>query len=170
MKKALLIAVALCMCHTVFSQEMGRIKLEATSEIKLNLAMLLGSLPEISYERIWANNFGLGASLRVGFSDDYDTKYQVTPYCRFYFGESSFKSFFIEGNMAVIGYKKSGIDYYSNSYTSQVGNAVDVGVGLAVGYRYVNRRGLVGEVFLGLGRTTDDRVYSRCGISMGKLF
>jgi len=169
MKKTLFIIAALCMCSAVFSQKILRVKPVATNEIKLNLAMLLASFPEISYERVWGNNIGLGLSAAVSFSNDFDTKYQFTPYCRFYFGESLIKSFFIEGNIGVIGYKKYTNDY-SGYYSSKVENALDLGVGLAVGYRYVNRAGLVGEVFLGLGRSVDDRVYSRCGISLGRLF
>ena len=157
------------MCHTVFSQETEKVKPKATNEIKLNLATTLFSSPEISYERIWDNNVGLGLSARAVFSDNYDTKYQFTPYCRFYFGESSIKSFFIEGNIGVIGYKKY-VYNYSDYSSSNTQNSLDAGIGLAVGYRYVNKKGLIGEVFLGLGRTIEDRGYLRCGISMGKLF
>ena len=173
MKKTLLIVLALCMCHTVFSQRfpprrMVIMKPVATNEVKLNLAMVLGAFPEISYERVWANNVGLGVSARVSLINSFKTKYQFTPYCRFYFGESFIKSFFVEANLGIIGYEKYTIRY--DPYPSTTENAVDLGVGLALGYKYVNRNGLIGEVFVGLGRTVDDRIYSRCGVSMGKLF
>jgi len=61
MKKTLLIVLALGMCHTVFPQRrVVFVKPMATNEIKLNLATTLFSLPEISYERVWGNNVGLG--------------------------------------------------------------------------------------------------------------
>jgi len=173
MKNFLLIVLALGMCHTGFAQRMVFIRPDATNEIKLNLATTLFALPEISYERVWRNNFGLGIAGRVTLSGDYDTRYLFMPYCRFYFGESPIKSFFVEANLGIMGYKK--VEYYStpdydvfNKINSKI--VGDFGVGLALGYKYINRRGLIGEVFVGIGRTTNDRVYSRCGISMGKVF
>jgi len=170
MKKTLLIVLALSMCHTVFSQRMVFVRPEATNEIKLNLATTLFSLPEISYERVWRNNVGLGIAARLTLSDNYDTRYLFLPYCRFYFGETPIKSFFVEGNLGIMGYRKNTSEYDPNTYSYKTETAGDFGVGLAVGYRYVNRSGLVSEVFVGLGRTTEDRIYSRCGVSMGKMF
>jgi len=172
MKKTLLLVLALSMCHTVFSQRIVLVRPEATNEIKLNLATTLFSLPEISYERVWRNNVGLGIAARLTLSDNYDTRYLFMPYCRFYFGETPIKSFFVEGNLGIMEYRKDE-NYSSPDYAYNKSNAKtadDFGVGVAVGYRYVNRSGLVGEVFVGLGRTTNDRVYSRCGVSMGKVF
>ena len=177
MKKILLIVLALGMCHTVFSQRrVVFVKPMATNEIKLNLATTLFSLPEISYERVWGNNVGLGVAARLTLTDCYDTRYLFMPYCRFYFGETPIKSFFVEGNLGIMGYKKDkNYTNYNNgtvtsTYISNAETAGDVGVGVAVGYKYINRNGLIAEVFVGLGRTADDRMYSRCGVSMGKMF
>ena len=169
MKKVLFIVVALSMCQAVFSQEAEKIKTKATNEIKLNLLMTVLSFPEITYERVWGNNIGLGLS--VGFPiESTATNFQILPYCRFYFGESAIKSFFIEGNIGIVGYDRYKAGYYYSS--SDVQNTADVGLGVAFGYKYVNNKGLVGELFLGLGRTFGDYnyIYPRIGISIGKQF
>ena len=175
MKKTLLIVLAFGMCQLAFSQGMQRmiyVRPMATNEIKLNLATTLFSLPEISYERVWSNNVGLGLAGRITLNDSYKTRYLLMPYCRFYFGETPIKSFFVEANLGIMGYRK---DEYTSGpgYVSIENNAKtagDVGVGIAVGYKYVNRSGFIAELFVGLGRTADDRMYSRCGVSMGKMF
>ena len=172
MKNILLLIVALCMCYPVFSQEVEKVKPDVKNEIKVNLLMTLLSFPDISYERVWGNNFGLGLS--VGFPiESNETNLRVLPYTRFYFGDSPVKSFFIEASLAFEGYKK---DYYSyDSYgsyaSSKSQNDLDFGLGVSFGYKYVNSKGLIGELFLGLGRTFDrDNIYPRVGISLGKQF
>jgi len=158
----------------VFSQELEKAKIDAKNEIKLNLLMSVLSFPDISFERIWGNNVGLGLS--VGFPlESNDTHYRILPYGRFYFGESSTKSFFIEANIAVEGYKKDTYDsfYDDNGYnvSSKAENTTGFGLGVAYGYRYVNRNGLVGELYFGLGRDFDrENAYPRVGISIGKQF
>ena len=174
MKKVFLIITTLCVCFSIFSQETVKVTPEARNEIKLNLLMTLLSFPDISYERVWGNNIGVGLS--AGFPiEDSDINFRLLPYCRFYFGESLVKSFFIEANIGIQGYKKytsesySYSDYYS--YGSNTKNSVDVGLGVAFGYKYVNSYGLIGELFLGIGRTFDDQAaYPRIGISLGKQF
>jgi hypothetical protein len=168
MKKTLFILLALYIsCHTVFSQ----VKEKATNEIKVNLLMTLFSFPDISYERVWGNNVGAGISL--GFPlESSDTKFRILPYGRFYFGESLMKSFFIEGNMAIEGHKEYQLAYTSSSYYTSTTTNTNIGLGVAFGYKYINRKGLLGEIFLGLGRTFNDNYnfYPRCGISIGKVF
>jgi hypothetical protein len=166
-KKVLLFLVVSGMCLPVFSQETENVKSEQKNEIKINLLMTLFSFPDISYERIMSNSIGLGIS--AGFPLEHnDTKYRFIPYCRFYFGESAVKSFFIEANAAISGQKEY---YYNNyTYTSYSNNIVDFGLGVSFGYKYVNSSGFIGELFLGVGRSVEDRFYPRVGISLGKLF
>ena len=169
MKKVLFIVAALSMCQAVFSQETEKVKTKATNEIKLNLLMTVLSFPEITYERIWGDNVGLGLS--VGFPiESSDTNFRILPYGRFYFGESSTKSFFIEANTAIIGHEKYYYDY--DYYNSKTQNTTDFGLGVAFGYKYINSKGLVGELHLGIGRAfgSYDQMYPRLGISIGKQF
>lgn len=161
MKKVGFIIIVLCLCHAVFSQETADVK----NEIKVNLFMTVLSFPDISYERVWENNFGLGLS--IGFPlESNNTNFRLLPYTRFYFGESLTKSFFIEANAAFESYKK-------HSYMSKTQNDLSFGLGVSFGYKYVNLKGLIGELFLGFGRTFDSentKIYPRVGISLGKQF
>lgn len=167
MKKIGLIITMFCICFSVFPQETEKIKTEARNEIKLNLLMTLFSFPDISYERIWNNNLGLGLS--AGFPiESSDVNFLLLPYCRFYFGESSIKSFFIEANVGIQGRKN--YVYDSSYYSARSQNTADLGLGVAFGYKYVNSSGFIGELFMGIGRTTNNDVYSRIGISIGKQF
>jgi len=172
MKKIGILIIALCMCHPVFSQESEKEIPEARNEIKVNLLMTLFSFPDISFERIWANNLGLGLS--VGFPiESINTNFRILPYLRFYFGENETKSFFIDANLAFEGYKKYSYYFYSSygDYRSETKNELDFGLGVAFGYKYVNSKGLIGELFLGLGRTFDrNQIYPRVGIAIGKQF
>ena len=164
MKKVGFIIIALCLCNAVFSQETA----DAKNEIKVNLFMTVLSFPDISYERVWGNNFGLGLS--IGFPlESNNTNFRILPYTRFYFGESLTKSFFIEANAAFESYK----EYNYSSYMLKTQNDLSFGLGVSFGYKYVNLKGLIGELFLGLGRTFDSentRIYPRVGISLGKQF
>ena len=166
MKNVLFTIVALCMCTLVFSQETKTVKTKATNEIKVNLLMTVLSFPEISYERVWGNNTGLGLSAGVPLENN-DLKFQIMPYGRFYFGESAIKSFFIEGNMAI----RERDEYYYDfsSYNSKTRNKTDFGLGVAFGYKYVNSKNFLGELFFGIGRTLGSysQTYPCIGISIG---
>jgi hypothetical protein len=164
MKKALIIAVALCICFSVFSQENE--KAESQNELKFNLFMTVISFPEITYERILSSSIGIGVT--AGFPiEKRDTKYQITPFCRFYFSESTIKSFFIEANAAILGVKEY---YFYSDYKTGTNNSTDFGLGFAFGYKYINKSGFIGELSLGLGRTFENRFYPRVGVSIGKSF
>jgi len=172
MKKVFLVITMFCICFSMFSQETEKVKTDVKNEIKLNLLMTLFSFPDISYERVWGNNIGVGLS--AGFPiENSDVNFLIIPYCRFYFGESLVKSFFIEANLGIQGYKKYTSEYYGDyySYNLKTTNTTDLGLGVAFGYKYINSYGLIGELFLGIGRTFDDQeFYPRVGISIGKQF
>jgi hypothetical protein len=175
MKKALFIIVAFCICPAVFSQETATVKIEPKNEIKLNLGMFLALYPEISYERILGDDLGFGVSAAVSLDDDSENIFQITPYFRFYFGGKPTRSFFIEANMGLVGFKEENYSYYydyssSQSYDYSEKNVVDFGLGVAIGYKYINRKGFTGEIYAGVGRTFDDRAYPRLGITIGKQF
>ncbi|MDR2147735.1 MAG: hypothetical protein LBE91_14875 [Tannerella sp.] len=154
MKKTLLLIVGIFLSLSVFSQKSEDLKKSGgRNEIKLNLFMTLFSYPEITYERIWSN-VGLGVS--AGFPlEGSSPLYQFIPYGRYYFAESSAKSFFIEGNVEILGY-----------------GGAELGLGIASGYKFVDKKGVIGEIYLGLGRTFGDEStpYPRVGISIGKRF
>jgi hypothetical protein len=90
----------------------------------------------------------------------------LTPYFRFYFGSKPHKTFFIEANAALISCEED--EYYE--YSSRQTNVLDFGLGFSVGYKFFNRKGFTGELYLGVGRTFGDRAYPRVGIALGKQF
>jgi len=158
-----------------FSQE--KAKEEAKNEIRLNLLSSICSFPEISYERTWGNSFGAGLSAGFSLTDDdiWGMKYEILPYGRFYFGRNPSKLFFIEGHFAIVG--QESYDYYDYQYSNGVYISSSpkttpfFGLGVAIGYKFMNKYGFTGELLLGIGRTfANDNSYPRVGISIGKSF
>ena len=175
MKRVGLVIMVLCMCHMVFSQETVTEKPEARNEIKVNLLMTVAfKSPEINYEHIFSNNLGLGIAAAVALDNDnaFDLNYLFTPYCRFYFGSKPAKGFFIEGNMAFVGFKDEYYTYYSSYYESR--NDFGFGLGFAIGGKFINSNGFIGEFFGGLGSNigsdSNSQFYPRIGVSIGKQF
>lgn len=170
MKKQVILAIALLVSFTAFSQKTHRVmgwkisKDIPRNELKLNLATTVFALyPEFSYERVLDSDISLGASLGVALDPDiYFLRYSFTPYVRWFFGGSSQNlqkygtGFFIEANAAVIGREDS------NSGT---------GLGLAVGWKYLTQNNWIGELYFGGGRDfANDGAYPRFGVSVGKRF
>ena len=151
------------------------------NELKINLLFTVLGIPEISYERLLADNMGVGASIFVGVDNSLDLEYKFafTPYYRLYFGAKKASGFFIEGNATVISINE---DYYipSSSFAMYPGNYViknrtSFGLGAAAGGKFLTRNGFLGEAYLGLGRLLGDRrdyseAYPRFGITIGKRF
>lgn len=152
------------------------------NEIRINLLTSVIGLPELNYERFFADNMGVG--LAVAFSVDkienMSLRSMVLPYYRLYFGSKKSSGFFIEGNMAMVNEKQKGANlyfdytngnyYYSNTYTK---SSTNFGFGLATGFKFLTRNGFVGEIYLGAGRLFGepiDDAYPRLGITLGKRF
>ena len=170
MKKVLFIVAVFCMPFVVFSQETEKVKTEPVNEVKLNLATTVFIFyPEISYERSLTKDLGLGVAAAVALKNDILYNFQITPYFRFYFGSKPVRSFFIEANAALVGLDDAYFSDFLNSDRDRQ-NVTDFGLGLAVGYKFINNRGFIGEIYSGVGRTFGDRAYPRLGISVGKQF
>lgn len=159
MKKIVLIIVTLCMYHAASSQITGK------NELKLNLLSTAAFLyPELTYERIWGGDFGSGLSAAFSLKGNSYYVFQFTPFFRGYFGQNTHTNFFIEANVGITGIRDNDDD------KQQKRSVTDFGFGLAVGWRYISNSGLVGEIYLGGGRTLDERFYPRIGVSIGKRF
>jgi hypothetical protein len=178
MKKTLIIAIALSVCFVAFSQEKETAKTSSSNELRLNISNTIVLFPELTYERCFANDFGAGLSAAISLGYDMGDEayaFQITPFFRFYFGSKPSSGFFIEPNIALVGFKTTEIylggtyPYYSSS-TIPSRTITDFGFGFAFGYKYFNRRNLVGELYAGIGRTLENRVYPRLGISLGVRF
>ncbi len=153
------------------------------NEVKLNLGTtIFGLHPEISYERILGEDFGLGASAGINLnSDDYPLNFAFTPYARWYFGGSAANlqkygaGFFIEANGSLFSERIPKTVFIStdgySGVTSNTENAFGAGLGLGIGWKYLTRNNWVGEFLLGVGRDfVNEGAYPRLGISIGKRF
>jgi len=54
-------------------------------------------MPEIGYEYILNEESSVGADILFSIEKDYDFKFALTPYYRFFFGEKRAAGFFVEG-------------------------------------------------------------------------
>lgn len=147
------------------------------NEIKLNLLFTVLGMPEITYERIIGDNMGAGLAVLFNLEKEVDYKFSMTPYYRVYFGNKKASGFFIEANASVITNKYELVyDYYYGSggdYREET--HVNLGLGAAVGGKFLTRNGFLGEAYLGVGRVFGDRraiidAYPRVGFTLGKRF
>ena len=136
------------------------------NEVSLNLATTaFAQYPEISFERIMAEDFTIGASLGFRAGGDYVMNFNFTPFARWFFGgrhretmRGAAAGFFIEANTSA----------YSVWDSPTVS---DFGIGLGIGWKYLSLNNWTGELLLGMGRgLTTDTVYPRVGISIGRRF
>jgi len=152
-------------------------------EIKINLPYFIAGIPEASYEHIIDDTSAFGLSLAVAIDkpENVNTRFIVTPYYRLYFGKGKAKGFFIEGNAAVLnqkGYLNDVYDPITGTYsTTASGSTTNLGFGAAVGAKFLNKNGYIGEIYGGGGRLFGleagkgyNEGYPRVGVSIGKRF
>ncbi len=160
-----------------FSKKIG------TKEFKLDfLDLLVFPALSVGYEKINDSSTAFGTTLFInlgGEDSDWNDNLAITPYYRFYFLQSEdyggygvFAEVFTKfafGNAEV---------YNLNSYTEE--NYFDMALGLAVGRKWINRKGFTLETLFGVGRNllfdeesdSGDRsaASARLNISIGKRF
>ena len=155
-------------------------KLLGQNEIKIDfLDFIIFPALTLGYEKNRNSSTAYGATMFINFDTDlgseWNDKFAITPYYRFYFLES--QDYGGYGVFAEIFTKFSSakIENYSNlkrkSYT-------DISPGLAVGRKWINRKGFTFELMFGVGRNLlyDEKDSNRssgtvrAGISIGKRF
>lgn len=157
------------------------------NEIRLNLFQSVLGLPEINYERILEDNFGLGAYAAYSLENEYDSNLRalLIGYGRLYLGNyKPAVGFYIEGNTGLVMQNVYNMyyDQYYGSYGAYGYNTVNngsviragLGIGVAAGYKFLTKNNWVGEFSLGIGRVFGNNAvvdaYPRLGISIGKRF
>lgn len=163
-----------------YAQSQNRDSSEITrNELKFNAGYLLLEYAEISYEALLDEESGIGISLGAPLNNEIDYKFSVIPYYRLYFGGKSAAGFFIEANAALI---KQEVRTPDTGFIGFIFEPVEVvesnefttGIGLAIGGKFLTKRGWIGEVFAGGGRNfINDNAsggYPRLGIKIGKRF
>lgn len=150
------------------------------NEIKIDfLDLIIFPALTVGYEKNRDSSTAFGATMFINFNgelgDEWNDKFAITPYYRFYFLESQdyggygiFAEIFTKFSTAKI---KNYSNLKSKSYT-------DISPGLAVGRKWINRKGFTFELMFGVGRNLlyDEDIIGmntatlRSGVSIGKRF
>ena len=151
------------------------------NELKIDfLDLLIFPALTVGYEKTNDSSSGFGATLFLNLGSnnddgiDWNDKFVITPYYRFYFSKSEdfgSKGFFAEA-FSKFAFGEARMENY-----------FDIAPGLAVGSKWINRKGFTFEILFGLGRNLlyDDEdnngnnggrstVVVRGGFSIGKRF
>jgi hypothetical protein len=174
MKKLLsLLLLCLSLFTIGYSQETQKVNF-LKNEIKVNALFLVAGALEVTYERILNEETGLGASVFIAITDDFNTKFALTPYYRLYFGKKPAAGFFVEGFGSLNSYDDSIYNWESNNYSSYRDvTRTDFALGFGLGSKWTNKRGFLLEINGGIGRNlfnssdTDHQIVGRGGITLG---
>lgn len=143
-------------------------------EIKLNALYTLFGLPEITYERALNQFSSIGASLFYGAARNTNVGLGVFPFYRWYFGQKKpVCGFFLEGNAGV--YTQDVTDYSTFNWSTE--KKIHGGLGLGLGGKFEVHKVWTAEILGGLGRnfvsyenTSNNEIYPRFGILIGRRF
>lgn len=177
MKKAIPFFLIFLFSINMYSQEESKptSQILGNNELKLNALLLIAELPEITYERIISNESSIGFSFAFSLDNSStDYNFYLLPYYRLYFGEKRAAGFFLEAN-AMFFSEDRGIIYTDNGTSFQQEDEFGAGLGIAVGGKFLTKKGWIGELSLGIGRVFvnkyfDESFYPRIGITIGKRF
>lgn len=175
--KAIFLSIFFAFVYTfnVSAQESFYSGNERNNDLKINMLYLVFEIVELEYERILNQNLSVGLAANYWFSQSESMNYTVMPYFRFYPSDKLHAAgFFIEGNMAVLGYDEMIAAERNGVFSVQEEPQVKLGGGFAVGGKFVARSGLFCEATAGVGRIFGDNsllyYYPRLGITIGKRF
>ncbi len=132
-------------------------------------------IPEIQYERKLTANVGAGLSYWTSGTDE--LKYLIIPHLRLYFGQKN-NNFFIELNTAILkGLSRDRMGDGMPIPDADRKVIKSLGIGGAVGYKFILGNGFIMETYLGAGRSIQKNndfmtriIYPRAGITIGQRF
>jgi len=193
MKKAFLVLLLLT-SFVSFAQEEVQEEKVKHSEIKVNaFNLIVFKSVDFSYEYLIDSESSVGASVLFNlqnredrnFEDGpiYNEKFSFTPYYRRYFSSKYAWGFFLEA-FGSYNIQDTVVDEYvydivldDYNYVSSDETSNNVAFGIAVGGKFVTKKGFLFEVFGGVGRniiTSNDAVGSefvpRLGATLGWRF
>ncbi|TGV02856.1 DUF3575 domain-containing protein [Flavivirga rizhaonensis] len=161
MKKLLFLLLLLVSCFS-FSQEEENIK---SHEIKINAfnAIIFKSV-DFSYEYLIDSESSVGVSVFFNLHDPeeafledgpvYNEEFALTPYYRHFFSNKYAWGFFLEA-FGMYNVQKDFDGYYDNNLDRNVlteGTSNNVALGIALGGKFVSKKGFAFEFLGGLGR------------------
>ena len=177
MKKVLpIIVILLCtqFSKAQFNTETVKDISERHQELRLEVLKLLG-VPafELNYEYIKDVNQGFGAVLLLSLDkENYNEKFSLTPYFRFYFNTNQdygAKGFFVKAFTSF--YSGRNIEFFSEEDKKDF---FDIALGFGIGQKLINRSGFVFEYYAGVGRNLLDNsretFLGKFGINVGYRF
>jgi hypothetical protein len=167
--------IVLCLTSSLFgfSQEKETIDFKR-NELKGNALFLVLGAGEFTYERLLNEESGAGVSLFFNYDDNFDTKFSLTPFYRFYFSKKPAAGFFVEGFGMLNSYDS--YVYNNSSYNSNIENRTDFALGFGLGSKWITKKGFLFEINAGVGRNlfnssdTDFEIVGRGGITLGYRF
>lgn len=124
------------------------------------IELIASPLLNISYERLIAENMGIGVNGMFYFKDKkeyYDSGFsQISPFYRMYFGKKFASGFFVEGFVPITSTKEYYTVYYSDetsySFKNEEEKRTTVGIGIGLGGKWVTRNNIVFEVSGGIAK------------------
>lgn len=150
------------------------------NELKGNALFLVLGAGEFTYERLLNEESGVGISLFFNYDDEFDTKFSLTPYYRFYFGKKPAAGFFVEGFGMLNTYQYT---EYSNdvnpdpTINSKEIKNTDFALGFGLGAKWITKKGFLFEINSGIGRNLfngknndDYEIVDRGGFTVGYRF
>lgn len=154
---------------------------ERHNEVRLNGLYLVAGAFEASYSYILNEESAVGVSLLLPIDSDVadDVNYYFSPYYRFFFGKKPAAGFFLEG-FGMLNSINENITEFDNfgNFSTREETITDFALGIGLGGKFMTKRGLVGEVNVGIGRNlfnSDSKdfgieIVGRGGISIGYRF
>jgi hypothetical protein len=134
------------------------------NEVKIDAAYFLDRTIKVEYEYLINEWNSVGSVIFHNLKMEPTYQSQILGFYRVYFGDGIANSLFFEGHMGITsGY--FGKHNPDNKYT-------EFGMGIAIGWKMINRRGITLDLFGGWGKTFGgvERDYPRLGLCIGKRF
>src|SRR5690606_30639279 len=109
------------------------------NELKFNLLFSIKGKPEFTYERLIADNMGIGTAVFMGIEKSDRFKFGFIPYYRLYFDKKKASGLFIEGNTGIVTLEDEYCSNFSNHPTRI--KTTNLSVGVAAGAKLITRNG-----------------------------
>lgn len=152
------------------------------TEVKFNaFAIALGAL-DLEFERTLSKHSAIGLGFFTNFvppedCQGFNNQNSVTAYYRYYLGKRYAQGIFVEAFGMYNNTNDPQLTVVTNNNVrlESFRTIQDFGVGFAVGYKWVSKKGLILQSHFGLGRNLfqphlGERVIGRAGISIGYGF
>jgi hypothetical protein len=175
--KKLLAVICLSLSTFGYSQEEKQVSFKK-NELKGNALLLIAGGLEFTYEHLLNEESGVGVSVFVPFDNDFDTKFSLTPYYRFYFGDKPAAGFFVEGFGMVNTFEYDEDWLFDETPIEFPERQLDFALGFGLGGKWVTKRGFLVEINAGIGRNlfnsqSEDyghQIVGRGGVTLGYRF